>query len=55
MNCERATSRKYRLKKNLNCSYRTTGKKVKMLYFWFRTMMGVKLDISLKITKGYVG
>lgn len=44
MNCESATSRKYRLKKNLNCSYRTTGKNVNKLYFWLRTMFGGNLD-----------
>jgi hypothetical protein len=28
MNCEHVTARKYRLKKNLNCSKRTTGRNV---------------------------
>ena len=59
MNCESATSRKYRLKKNLNCSYRTTGKKVNILYFWLRTMLGGKLDWSFSaehngVTNGHV-
>ena len=34
MNCERAISRKNRLKKNLNWLNSTTGTKVRILYFW---------------------
>lgn len=49
MNCDSATNRKYRLKKNLNCSYKTTGKKVNMLYFWLRTMLGGKRDWSFSV------
>ena len=39
MNWLRATSRKYRLKKNLNCSYSTSGRNVTKLYFWLRTTL----------------
>ena len=39
------------MKKNLNCSYRTIGKKLARLYFWLRTMLGGyrALNLSEKV------
>ena len=52
MSCDRVTSRKYRLKKNLNCSYKTIGMKVMKLYFWLRMTFGSKSDPKHVVSGG---